>query len=301
MATDAEEPDGSQSTVARAKRRSARVRDRAKSVGERAHAERAHHASIDALFEIADHDSEVGGGIMAGALAYRLFIWLLPLALVAVAGLGVASSAASESPEQAAKSMGIAGMVSNSVSGAANSQARWYALLIGIPILLMTTRSVLRTCIVTHRLVWGDLRGAVPKPTAKATLQFLGALISFFVVSAFATIVRQSSAIGGVLTTVIIAVPYAALWLVISSRLPHRDAPWRALIPGAILFGLGIEALHFFTAYFIAPQASSKQGTYGSLGVAAALLLGLYLASRLVIATAVVNVTLYERRSRMHP
>ena len=37
-----------------------------------------------------ERDSEVGGGIIAGALAYRLFIWLLPLALVAVAGLGFA-------------------------------------------------------------------------------------------------------------------------------------------------------------------------------------------------------------------
>jgi len=52
------------------------------------------------------------------------------------------------------------------------------------------------------------------------------------------------------------------------------------------------------TAYVIAPQAVSKQGTYGSLGIAAALLLGLYLISRLVVATAVVNATLAGRRAR---
>ena len=54
--------------------------------------------------------------------------------------------------------------------------------------------------------------------------------------------------------------------------------------------------LHVVTAYVIAPQASSKQGTYGSLGIAAALLLGFYLISRLVVATAVVNATLVRRR-----
>ena len=37
---------------------------------------------------------------MAGALAYRLFIWLLPLALVTVAGLGFAAEANSETPEE---------------------------------------------------------------------------------------------------------------------------------------------------------------------------------------------------------
>jgi len=48
-----------------------------------------------------DRDGEVAGGILAGALAYRLFIWLLPLALIAVAGLGFAADVASESPEDA--------------------------------------------------------------------------------------------------------------------------------------------------------------------------------------------------------
>ena len=54
-----------------------------------------------------DRDGEVGGGIIAGALAYRLFIWLLPLTLVAVAGLGIAADASSESPGRAAGSLGL--------------------------------------------------------------------------------------------------------------------------------------------------------------------------------------------------
>jgi hypothetical protein len=43
--------------------------------------------------------------------------------------------------------------------------------------------------------------------------------------------------------------------------------------------------------------ASSKQGTYGAIGLAAAILLGLYFITRLVVATAVVNATLWERRN----
>ena len=264
----------------------------------RAQAERERHRTLDAIFEMADHDSEVGGGIMAGALAYRLFIWLLPLALVGIAGLGFASDADSRSPESAAKSMGLAGLVSSSVAGAANSSARWYALLIGIPLLLFTTRSVLRTLIVIHRLVWADVRGAASRPTLGATLRLLLTLLAFIGVSALANAERGSSLAGGVLVTLLVAVPYAALWLFVSSRLPHRNTTWRDLVPGALVFGLGIEALHVVTAYVIAPQASSKQGTYGALGVAAALLLGLYLMSRLVVATAVVNSTLASRRSR---
>ena len=139
------------------------LQDRAQRVGDRAQAERSRHGSVDAVFDMADHDAEVGGSIMAGALAYRFFVWLLPLALVAVAGLGIASSAASGTPESAARSAGLAGLVSSSVAGAAESSARWYALLIGVPILVVTTRSLLKTLVVTHRLIWADTRGSIPE------------------------------------------------------------------------------------------------------------------------------------------
>jgi hypothetical protein len=105
----------------------------AEGLAERAQAERSRHRSVDAVFEMADRDSEVGGGIIAGALAYRLFIWLLPLALIAVAGLGIAADASSESPEEQAESVGLEGLVSSSIANAANSPNRWYAVLIGRP------------------------------------------------------------------------------------------------------------------------------------------------------------------------
>jgi len=244
-----------------------------------------------------DHDSEVGGDIMAGALAYRLFVWLLPFALVVVAGLGFAADAESTSPAKAARSVGLAGVVSSSVASAARSPTRWYALLIGVPILLYVTRSFLRALIVTHRLVWSESRGAAPRPTARATLLLLVAMTAYFLVPALGAAARSAWPDIGILANLVVAVPYAALWLLVSSRLPHRNSAWRALLPGAVLFGLGIEALHIVTAYVIAPQVSSREGTYGSLGVAAALLLGLFLASRLVVASAVLNATLYERHT----
>ena len=59
------------------------------------------------------------------------------------------------------------------------------------------------------------------------------------------------------------------------------------MLPGALLVGLGVEALHVFAAYFLAPYAIAKEGTYGALGVAAVLLLALFLLSRTAVAAAV--------------
>ena len=63
------------------------------------------------------------------------------------------------------------------------------------------------------------------------------------------------------------------------------------------MFAVGIEILHVVIVYVITPWALAKQGTYGALGVAASLLVALFLITRLVVASAVVNATLWERRS----
>jgi uncharacterized BrkB/YihY/UPF0761 family membrane protein len=282
----------------RARLWAATMQARAERLSERAQEERGRHRSVDVFFEMVDRDSEAGGGIIAGALAYRFFIWLLPLALVCVAGLGIAADAADETPESAAKTLGLAGLVSNSVASAAEGSRRWYALVVGIPILLYVTRGVLRALIGAHRLLWADVRAAAPRPTWLASLRLLVLILGFGVVSALASAVRAWSPAPGVLVTLVVVLPYAALWLLISVRLPHRDAGWTALIPGAFLVGLGVEILQLVSAYVIGPYALAKQGTYGALGIAAALLFALYLVSRLITTAADLNATLWERRAR---
>lgn len=278
--------------------RRARIEARAQLLADRAQAERERRQSLDTLFEMADRDGETGGGIIAGALAYRFFIWLLPLALVSVAGLGLAADAASQGPEETARKLGISGLFSSSVANAAEGRGRWYALLIGIPILVYVTRSLLRTLIVTHRLLWQEVRAAAPKPTLGSTLRLLVLLLGFSVAGTVASSMRAWSPGPGVLVTLFMLVPSAGLWLLITLRLPHRDADWGALVPGALLGASGLELMHVLAAYVLAPYAIAKQGTYGALGAAAALLFGLFVLSRLVVASAVLNATLWERRER---
>jgi uncharacterized BrkB/YihY/UPF0761 family membrane protein len=296
------EPEGAEAPAVAAdsatSSRRARLEARARVLAERAEAERAQHASVDTVFEMVDRDGEAGGGIIAGALAYRFFIWLLPLALVSVAGLGIASDAASRSPQETARTFGISGLVSSSVASAAEGAARWYALLIGIPILVYVTRSLLRALIVTHRLLWQDARAGAPKPTLAATLRLLVLLLGFSVVGTAASAMRAWSPGPGILVTLLAVVPAAALWLAITLLLPHRGARWRDLVPGALLGAAGLQLLHVLAAYVLAPYVVAKQGTYGALGAAAALLFGLFVVSRLVVASAVLNATLWERRAR---
>src|SRR5262249_23812435 len=159
------------------------------------------------------------GGIIAGALAYRLFIWLLPLGLVFVGGLGVVADLVSDTPKHVGKNLGIGGIVSNSLKSASNSHSAWYALIVGIPILLYATRSVLRVLIGTHRLVWGELKDARPKPTYVDAAKLLGVLILYFVLAGFAGWARERSPAAGVVATVVVSLGFGGLWLWVSSQL----------------------------------------------------------------------------------
>jgi len=267
-------------------------------LSERAQAERGRHGWLDATFEVADRDAEVAGGIIAGALAYRLFIWLLPAGLVFVGGLGVAADALSDSPKHIGTNLGIGSIVSSSLQSAANSHSPWYALIVGVPLLLYATRSVLRVLIGTHRLAWGDVRDARPKPTYVDAVKLLGVLIALFLLAGFASWARARSPAAGLVATVLVALGFAGLWLWTSIQLPHRDAGWMDLLPGAIAVGVGFGILQMAAAYLLAPYALEKQGTYGALGLAAAVLLSLWALGRLVIGGAEINATLWERKRR---
>jgi uncharacterized BrkB/YihY/UPF0761 family membrane protein len=287
---------GPSSRSERWRERAAALRARHRRLVARAQEERGRHGSLDAVFEMVERDAEVGGGIIAGALAFRLFIWLLPLALVLVGGLGIAADATSKSPKSLAGTVGLGGLVASSFQKTAHSTANWYAIVVGVPVLLYATRSVLRVLIGTHRLVWGAVRAEAPKPTFSASARLLGLLLVDFLLAGLASWARASSASLGLAVTIVVTAGYAGTWLLVSVQLPHRDAAWTELLPGALLVGIGLWVFHVVGVYLLAPYALAKQGTYGVLGIAAGLLVGLFLLGRLMVAAAEMNATLWERK-----
>jgi uncharacterized BrkB/YihY/UPF0761 family membrane protein len=282
----------------RLRQRQAAVQARVNRLSERAQEERGRRGWLDAIFEFVDRDAEVAGGIIAGALAYRLFIWLLPFGLVFVGGLGVIAAAVSDSPHGVATNLGLGGIISSSLDSASDSHSPWYALIVGVPILLYATRSVLRVLIGTHRLAWGDVRGGRPKPTFLDAAKLLGVFVGYFVLAGFAAWARAQSHAAGLAATIVVIAAFAGLWLWTSTQLPHREAGWVDLVPGALAVGIGVGILQVLAAYLFGPYALQKQGTYGALGLAAAVLLGLWVLGRLLIGGAEINATLWERKRR---
>ena len=141
---------------------------------------------------MADRDAEVGGGLIAGALAYRFFIWLLPFVLVAVAGLEVAADASSTSPEDAADEVGLADLVTLRCAGREQLGA---LVRVGRGPVRPRPRDAKRLArlIGAHRLVWTDERGVAPRPTLLATFRLLALFLAFFALVGLTGAVRGSS------------------------------------------------------------------------------------------------------------
>ena len=72
-------------------------------------------------------------------------------------------------------------------------------------------------------------------------------------------------------------------------------------MPGAILVSLGIQLVHLSTVLFIGAKVARASATYGSLGVAFTVLAWLYILSRIVVASAMLNAARWEQREQLPP
>ena len=60
---------------------------------------------------------------------------------------------------------------------------------------------------------------------------------------------------------------------------------------------VGTLGLHALTVFYAAGRVSKASQTYGALGVALVTLGWLYLVARLIVGSAMLNATLWERRT----
>jgi len=244
------------------------------------------------------HDQRHGGGLLAGALAFRLFGALLPLALLITVLLGYATTVDENAPKEAGEALGIGPTLLESVGESARLSAgtRWSVAIFAIVALLWSANSAARAIRAVHSLAWDGRVGRLKRPLP-AAVALLAAIFAYAVVIGVAAKARDELGLGGLLISIAALVAFGAIWLGLAWLLPHGEADWTALIPGALLVALGVQVIHLGTVLFIAGRIERASETYGSLGVAFTLLFWLFVISRVIVASAMLNAALaLERR-----
>ena len=134
----------------------AHLRERAERTRAGIEARRADSASIDTALDAVERDAQSGGGVLAAAVAFRLFMFLVPYAFVMCTGFGLASTAAGQDPGDAARSAGIGGLLASAVTSTSTLSLvnRLVALVLGGFALALTARSLVRVLWIVHRLIW---------------------------------------------------------------------------------------------------------------------------------------------------
>jgi uncharacterized BrkB/YihY/UPF0761 family membrane protein len=284
------------------KRRISGAAEWAKSERVRAEALRTRRQSsaiIDAGFEIQELDIHVGGGILAGAVAFRMFLFLVPFVYIVFTVFDAVARAAGDDPSQAAKTVGITGVLASAVVNSSDIGA-WsqFFLVVGATgALVLTARSLIKTLYVAHWLVWRIPRS---KPRGFApVLVTVGIGLALTAFAVIADAVRRWSGPAGLFVTLVIITSAAfLLWWWVSWHLPHAATTSRSLIPGAVFMAVGVEVLHILTTYWLGHLVARKSRTYGAVGIALAVLLWVYLLGRVVVASAGINATLWRRREK---
>jgi hypothetical protein len=261
----------------------------------RAERARSKHALLDLGLDVAESDSAIGGGLLAGALAYRLFVLLLPLVLLLVTGLGLYAGAADESPSKVAEEAGLHGLIASHVAETASSPARWIFFLVMIPAVLYALSKLYRAVAIVHALAWrGHARGAAMSATGVALLGV--ALVVDLGAVGVAGWLRRNSVVAGLASLLVYFVLVGGAWLLVSRRLPGGDVGLRALLPGAVVVSAGLLLVNVFNVYVTTRLVENQANTYGVLGIAAALLFSLVLVGRVVVIAAELNATTERRR-----
>jgi uncharacterized BrkB/YihY/UPF0761 family membrane protein len=273
---------------------------RAQDAYQRLEASRQTNHFVDAGFHIYERDLGAGGGVLAGALAFRLFLFAVPYVFVVITLFGSAADFQNESGQNAARSAGLTGLIAKAVSDAQRQTdgTKVISIIAGLFALFLGARAVVKTLRAVHALAW-----RVPLTRLRKSSRAAGVLVAIvFATSIFVTgigKVRSESPFLGLILGLASVVVWGGAWLWVSWLLPHAKAiPWTALVPGALLFGLIVWSMHLLTVFYFSRKMSHASDTYGAIGSAIGILVALYLIGRAMAASAVLNATLWERKQQ---
>ena len=177
---------------------------------------------------------------------------------------------------------------------AASEQGRVWFLLLGAGLTLWAGRGVVRGFRLVGQLAWGAR--APQQSSLKGSLVVTGFGLGIIAIQA---LLPKLSAVLGLpgfvhLILGLILATAALTWAL--SLLPRADAPWSAVVPGAVLLGVGLRMLGLAASTYFAYRLDHSNDLYGALGLAVVMMLYLFVVARIFVAAQFLNATLHRRR-----
>lgn len=275
------------------------LRDKASRARETAEARRQGSWVYDAGFRVYERNRLLPASVLVGALASRIFIYLIPLLALVIVTLGLYADTDAEGADEAARS--IAAIFADAVADTRDvSQGfRLAALVATIFAVLYAANSLGRLVRRVTALVWG-----VPyQRSVKQWLPGAGVLAISVVGLLIVGMGSWSSTWPWQLTAGVALLEFLGLmllWLVVSRRLPHDAAAtrWSDFLPGAVFLGIGVVGLRLAMVVYFVPQSADLAERYGSIGVALVMLTWAYWLGMIIVGGSELNAAMLRSRQK---
>ena len=257
---------------------------------------RSRSRTVDSAFIAYERNKRVPLTLLAGALASRFVIYVIPLIVVLVLVTGIYSDVTSTDPIENAREAGIGGMLAAAVENSTDIEygLRTVTMIAVVFASLWAADGVAKLLRRTYAIVWVQ---PLRRPRWRWTLPFVVVAGSVVAIAA-ARLGVDANEWDGPIVVAEFAVEFlalTALWLAACLMLPHDPAArsWLPHLPGALLVAVGIIAMKWVTVFYFAPRAVTLNERYGEIASAILLLTWGYWIAFIVVFAAMVNAALF--------
>jgi uncharacterized BrkB/YihY/UPF0761 family membrane protein len=254
---------------------------------------RERHASVRLAFDAYEHDRRHAGALLAGGLAYRLFLWLLPLSLVAASTVGLIADLSSQSPEEVADRSGLAAALTTAIARAGRQTGKGALplLLLGLWALVWAGKSVVKSFRLVSAVAW-QTRPEALAHGIRASLTFSGITAGLLASPILLRPMYAGPFVTDLIVWVLCTAAVTPLFAWVFETLPHPgELRWTAFLPGAVLLAIGLQALRIATSIYFVGRLESLTDLYGALGITVVVMIWLFVLGRLVVAALTLNAT----------
>jgi uncharacterized BrkB/YihY/UPF0761 family membrane protein len=239
-------------------------------------------------------DMRTGGSMIGSAIAFRLFLFFVPLLLLVVGLAGVVGTYVDTS--SITSDAGITGGLAEQMSAALNQSGRapWGVVVLGAFGIGWSGRSLNRVLDAASCAAWGLPIGT--KSSWKVIGLIAGLVSAMGLVAVLVNKVRVELGLGiaGISLGAALAL-YVVAWLIISRALPSGTDDPGAGLPGSVLVAVVLVSMHAISQFYLPEKFDKASQLYGAIGATIVTLGWFFFMGRAIALSLIVNSVIYQR------
>jgi uncharacterized BrkB/YihY/UPF0761 family membrane protein len=249
---------------------------------------------VDVALGVYRRDREINGTVVGSAIAFRLFLFFIPLLLVVVGVAGFLANVVD--PDDINDQAAIGGRLAEQIDTALSqpTQTRWVATAGGLVGVATAGYSLSKVLVAASTLAWGLHER--PKASPRIVGVLAGLIAGIGIIAAITNRIRTELGIGVASFSFLAAfLIYLVAWVIISMMLPRATTDVAAMLPGAALVSLTLTAMQAISQLYLPGRLSRASALYGTFGATVVTLGWFFFLGRSIVVGFSVNAVISER------